>query len=160
MFVLILLVSCLLFTCTPSNQLDNNKSGGAESADADFRCELTLKGLFNYYWKNDPNHKNVKFLFACGQIGELGSSKPGQCSCYVPTDCVNCYRWWSATALESVAAYGIYMNTSNHSSTPGVVYKHSPYNAKWDPVATCTYIDDFLWYGMAYLKVYEWLSVS
>lgn len=134
----------------------------ANTTDAASRAELTLKGIFNYYWKNDPRHKKIEFLFACGQLGEMGTANQGQCSCYVPTSCVNCYRWWTATMMESVATYGIYMNTSNHSSLPSMIYKHSPYNAQWDPsiVTTCTYIDDFLWYGIAYLRVYDWLSVS
>jgi hypothetical protein len=129
-------------------------------SDAVSRSQLTLNGLFNYYWKSDPSNKNIKFLFACGQLGLMGSGNQGQCSCYTPTSCINCYRWWTGIMMESVATYGIYMNTSNHSSLPDTVFSHSPYNAKWDAVATCTYIDDFLWYGIAYLRVYDWLSVS
>ena len=129
-------------------------------SDAVSRAELTLQGLFNYYWKNDPSHKQIKFLFACGQLGQMGTAKPSQCSCYSPSSCVNCYRWWTAIMMESVATYGIYMNTSNHSSLPDTIYSHSPYNAKWDAVATCTFVDDFLWYGIAYLRVYDWLAVS
>ena len=130
--------------------------------DADSRTELTLEGLFNYFWKTDPNNKNIEFLFACGQLGLMGSGSQGQCSCYTSTACVNCYRWWTAVMMESVATYGIHMNSTDNSSLPNVVYSHSPYNAKWDPtlVSTCTYIDDFLWYGIAYLRVYDWLSVS
>lgn len=130
--------------------------------DAASRAELTLKGLFNYYWKNDPRDKEIEFLFACGQLGLMGTSKQSQCSCYAPSSCVNCYRWWTAIMMESVATYGMYMNTSNHSGLPDVVYSHSPYNANWNPSAAvpCTYIDDFLWYGIAYLRVYDWLSVS
>lgn len=133
---------------------------GASIKDAEQRAEQTLNGLFHYYWKQDPTHKKVKFFFACAQIGEVGTAKTGKCSCYDPNSCVNCYRWWSAVALESVAAYGVYMNTTNHSSVPDVFYKHSPYNAEWNAVTACTYIDDFLWYGIAYLKVYDWLGVS
>lgn len=128
--------------------------------DAEARTELTLKGMFNYYWKNDPNHKKIEFLFACGQLGQMGTSNQGQCSCSVPTSCVNCYRWWSAVMMESLATYGIHTNSKNHSGLPSVVFNHSPYNANWNPVATCTYVDDFLWYGIAYLRVYDWLSVS
>ncbi len=47
--------------------------------DAELRAELTLKGLFNYYWKK------IEFLFVCGQLGEAGTSKQSQCSCSVPT---------------------------------------------------------------------------
>ncbi len=124
------------------------------------RAQQTLDGLVHYYWKEDPSHKHIKFFFSCAQIGEVGTSHVGQCSCYNPTSCVNCYRWWSAVALESVATYGIYMNTTNYSSLPGIFYNHSPYNAEWNATELCTYIDDFLWYGIAYLRVYEWLGVS
>lgn len=138
-----------------------HKNGSPGNVEAASRAELTLKGLFNYYWKSDP-HKKIEFLFACGQLGLIGTSKQSQCSCYVPSSCINCYRWWTAIMMESVATYGMYMNTSNHSSLPGVVYSHSPYNANWDPstAAPCTYIDDFLWYGIAYLRVHDWLLVS
>ena len=131
-------------------------------ADADSRAELTLKGIFNYFWKKDPYNKKVEFLFSCGQIGQTGSAQLSQCSCYDLSSCVNCFRWWTGITVESVATYGIHMNTTNHSSLPDVVYNHSPYNANWDPAShpQCTHIDDFLWYGIAYLRVYDWLSVS
>lgn len=127
--------------------------------DPETRLRQTLGGLFNYYWKQDPTHKDVEFWFACGAIGELGSgSSLDQCSCYNPTTCLNCYRWWSGVSLESVATYGIYMNTTNHSTVPETIFNHSPYNSNWKPENA--FIDDFLWYGMTYLRVYEWLQVS
>lgn len=130
--------------------------------DADTRLDLTLKGIFNYYWKEDPYHKKIEFLFACGQLGMAGTGTQGQCSCYVTNACVNCYRWWTAIMVESVATYSIHTNSSNFTSLPSTVYSHSPYNANYNPASavTCTYIDDFLWYGIAYLRVYDWLSVS
>lgn len=127
-------------------------------ADPDTRVRQTLGGLFNYYWKQDPNHRDVEFWFSCGAIGELGGGSLDQCSCYNPTTCLNCYRWWSAVSLESVATYGIYMNTTNHSAVADMIFDHSPYNSNWNPVNA--FIDDFLWYGMTYLRVYEWLQVS
>lgn len=154
----ILVVTVTLIMTTQAIAKQNGSK--LRDTDAASRSELTLKGLFNYYWKNDPAHKGIEFLFVCGELGEVGSSELGQCSCYIPSSCVNCYRWWTGIMMESVATYGIYMNTSNHSSLPDMVYHHSPYNANWDTQATCTYIDDFLWYGIAYLRVYDWLSVS
>jgi hypothetical protein len=132
----------------------------ASIQDAELRAEQTMDGLFHYYLKKDPRNKKIEYFFVCSQLGGVGTAKTGKCSCYNPTACVNCYRWWSAVALESVAAYGIYMNTTNHSTVPEVFYKHSPYNEEWNATLLCTYIDDFLWYGMAYLKVYDWLGVS
>lgn len=126
------------------------------NTDAELRAQQTLEGLFNYYWNQDPTHKGIKFFFACGQIGEI--SNPDQCSCNSPGTCLDCYRWWSGVSLESVATYGIYMNTTNHSNVADMTFKHSPYNSNWNP--NNAFIDDFLWYGITYLRVYEWLKVS
>lgn len=124
------------------------------------RAQLTLEGLFHYYWKNDPLKKQIEFLFVCGQIGGWGQPHSEfECSCDHPTSCVNCYRWWDAVALESVATYGIYTNSKNYSKVADTIFAHSPYNAEWNATATCTFIDDFSWYGLAYLRVYEWLKV-
>ena len=71
-----------------------------------------------------------------------------------------CYRWWDAVALESVATHGIYRNTKNYSNIANTIFAHSPYNADWNATAVCTFIDDFSWYGLAYLRVYEWLKVK
>lgn len=129
------------------------------TTNATTRATLTLDGIFNYYWKGDPNHKHIKFLFSCGQLGETGTSKAGQCSCYSTQTCINCYRWWTAVTMESVASYGILMNTTKYNNLPATVFAHSPYNANWDATVSCTYVDDFLWYGIAYLRVYDWLQV-
>lgn len=127
-------------------------------SDAESRAQQALKGLFNYYWKQDPLHKEIEFFFSCGEIGNLGASSLDQCSCNDPATCVNCYRWWSAVSLESIATYGIYMNTNNHSSVADMIFDHSAYNANWQPENA--FIDDFLWYGITYLRVYDWLKVS
>lgn len=132
---------------------------GIKDADAESRAQQAMGGFFNYYWKQDPFHKEIYFFFSCGEIGNLGvGSTLDQCSCNNPDTCVNCYRWWSAVALESIATYGIYMNTSNHSSVSDMIFDHSAYNANWQPENA--FIDDFLWYGITYLRVYDWLKVS
>ena len=126
------------------------------------RANLTLRGLFEYYWQSDPLEKDIQFFFACGQIGGGGSPyKWNKCSCYVPASCVNCYRWWDAVALESIASFGIYTGTKQYADTANIISSHSPYNSKWDAQTTeyCTFIDDFIWYGISYLRVYEWLKV-
>ena len=124
------------------------------------RAFLTLEGFFNFYWKADPLAPQIKFVFVCGQVGGWGKPRSeSQCSCDHPKSCVNCYRWFDAIGLEAVATYGIYMNTKNHSDIADTIYNHSPYNGKWNATAYCTYIDDFTWYGIAYLRVYEWLQV-
>ena len=132
----------------------------ADLPNALSRAEQTLQGLFQYYWTHDPQSKETGFFFACGQIG--GGGAPGlwnKCGCYSPTACVNCYRWWDAVTLESVATYGIYTNTVNHMIIAEQMFDHSPYNANWNAVATCTFMDDFSWYGIAYLRMYEWSKV-
>lgn len=132
------------------------ESKPVDETDAESRVQQAMGGLFNYYWKKDPINKDIEFFFACAQIGEIGS--PGQCTCVNPTACLECYRWWSAVALEAVATYGIYMNTTNHTNIPDAIFDHSPYNSNWKPENA--FIDDFLWYGITYLRVHEWLKVS
>ena len=129
--------------------------------DPELRANLTLEGLFNYYWKSDPNNKKIEFLFACGQLGQIGpGSNAGQCACAVQDVCTNCYRWFTAIMMEALAVYSIRSNSTDYSSLPDAVFSHSPYNSNWNASATCTYVDDFLWYGSAYLRVYEWLQVG
>ena len=130
------------------------------ATDAASRAQLTLNGLFHYYWKNDPKAKGIQFFFACGQIGGIGGQINGQCSCDNPPSCTNCYRWWDALAMESVATYGIYMKTKNNSDLASKIYPHSPYNQNFDGTDLCTYVDDFVWYAIAYLRFYEWLGVG
>lgn len=133
---------------------------GSTRTEASSRAYQTLQGFFNYYWKSDPLAKQIKFVFVCGQVGGWGKlHAEDQCSCNDPKACVNCYRWYDAVTLESIATYGIYANTSNHSEVAEIIFNHSPYNGDWNATAKCTFIDDFTWYGIAYLRVYEWLKV-
>lgn len=129
--------------------------------DALTRTEQALQGLFEYYWRSDPVSKNIKFFFACAQVGGNGGlGNLYQCTCGNPDSCVNCYRWYDAITLESLATYGIYTNTTNNSEVADIMFAHSPYNAKWNAQAACIWIDDFSWYGIAYLRVFEWLKAS
>lgn len=128
------------------------------SVDPVTRVKETLGGLFHYFWEVDPLSKDVGFFFACGQIGGFGKpNKWTECSCQTTSPCTDCYRWWDAVSLESIAEYGLVSNTTHNSSIADIFFAHSPYNSDW---TSCTFIDDFLWYGIAYLKVYEWLNVS
>ena len=151
-----------LLLCTASmSSADSDFDIKSVSTDAVTRAEQTLQGLFHYYWRSDPVHPkdNISFFFACAQVGGIGNVRVDQCSCANPDLCVNCYRWYDAVTLESLATYGIYMNTTNHSEVADIMFDHSPYNANWDAKASCIWIDDFSWYGLAYLRVYEWLKV-
>ena len=133
---------------------------GAKLPDVASRTLQTLQGLFHYYWTHDPQSKNTGFFFACGQIGGWGAPQLWtECGCYSPTACVNCYRWWDAVALESVATYGIYTNTKEYMYIADHIFPHSPYNTNWNAATACTFMDDFTWYGIAYLRMYEWSKV-
>lgn len=133
--------------------------------NASTRAEQALHGLLTYFWKADPVaasiNLTIKFFFACGQIGGVDIGHPSECTCVSgnPDSCTNCFRWYDAVILEAVANYGIYANTMNNSQVPQTMFAHSPYNANWNAKDLCTYIDDFSWYGLAYLRVYEWLKV-
>ena len=132
----------------------------SSNVSATTRAEQTLNGLLHYYWTSDPRHKHIKYFRVCGQTGGVGGYYyAGRCTCTDPASCVNCYRWYDAVTLESVATYGIYVQTTNNSDVPETIFNHSPYNADWNATAACTFIDDFSWYGLAYLRVYEWLKV-
>ncbi len=148
-------------SCSREKSHCSPQAGGApiileESSTAEVRAEQTIRGLFNYYWKHDPANWKAEFFFVCAQIG-FKVYNGAKCSCNSMRTCVSCFRWVTAVALESVATYGIYMNSKNYSTVPDTIYAQSPYNSRW---RSNTYIDDFIWYGMAYLRVYEWSNVS
>ena len=47
----------------------------------------------------------------CGQIGGWGGPAVwDKCSCSTKDACADCYHWWDAISLESLATYGIYKN--------------------------------------------------
>ena len=127
-------------------------------ADANSRALQTLQGLIDYYWNQDPTNKKISFFFCCGQIGGNADAWK-RCSCNNGASCINCYRWWDAVSVESVATYGLFANTTNNSDVPDIVFNHSPYNANWDGAHDYTFVDDFAWYGIAYLRVFDWLKV-
>ena len=155
--ITVTLLLVLSHSCSSVDQA--NFKSKSTTADAATRAQLTLNGLFHYFWKNDPKAKGIQFFFACGQIGGIGGQNNAQCSCEKPSWCTNCYRWWDALVMESVATYGIYMKTRNNSDLASKIYPHSPYNKNFDGTDLCTYVDDFVWYAIAYLRFYEWLGV-
>lgn len=122
------------------------------------RANQTLQGMFKYYWMNDANNRNIAFFFACGQMGGWGNTAWNKCSCRNPASCTDCYRWWDAVAIESMANFGMLTGTQAHSDVLEEIFTHSPYNGNW-PSVDGTYIDDFGWFGIAYLRTYDWLKV-
>ena len=156
--IVFLLITITYFTPSLSWSPSESRHQTTEAAT---RAYQALEGIFNYYWKSDPLATKIEFLFICGQVGGWGKPRSeNECSCNDHKACVNCYRWFDAILLESVATYGIYTNSKNHSEVAETIYDHSPYNGNWNATAICTFIDDFSWYGIAYLRVYEWLQVK
>ena len=150
--IIILLAVLLLAPCIVQT---------ATLSEVTTRADETFRGFLHYYWRHDPSNKTIGFFFACGQVGGMGTPDVwNECGCYTPDRCTNCYRWWDAVALEAVANYGIYTKTKTYKYIPDAIFPHSPYNAKWNATSDCTFVDDFSWYGIAYLRVYEWLQVS
>ena len=120
----------------------------------------------------DPAGANsaATFYFSCGQIGGLGpmggSTGINTCGCETEWSfgCTNCYRWWSAVALEASVNYCIAAGMAWNSTGPCAevtkaaesTWAHAPYNDIWDASISAVYIDDFTWYSLAYIRVYEW----
>ena len=124
---------------------------------------------------NDPSpmppggNSAASYFFACGQVG--GSAAPGvrvspsQCKCVSdwPSACENCYRWWSAVSLEAMVNYAILAKLPRQSegyrqtlAAAESIFTQAPYNAAWNATAHPTWVDDFAWYGLAYMRVHEW----
>ena len=155
----ILIIVGIVFTF--EQPVDANIDVRSVNSEASTRAEQAIQGLLQYYWLPDAvpkKHPGVRFFLACGQIGD--PTFHGSCSCGdSPDSCVNCYRWYDGVTLESIATHGIYTKSKVNAHVADVVYAHSPYNAGWNATAACTFMDDFSWYGIAYLRVYEWLQV-
>ena len=127
--------------------------------EAVHRVEQVTDGLYSLWWmKNQTNTTGGQpgFFFACGQIGGTGTSLWTQCVCDDPSQCQNCYRWWDATAVESLANRGLWLGDTQHADTARTLLAHAPYDARW--TGPCAYMDDFGWYLLAYTRVYTWLG--
>ena len=117
-------------------------------------------------------NKPAQFYFSCGQIGglgghnQVGTVSPDKCQCESDWmfGCTSCYRWWSAVALEASVNYCIATGLPwNSTGLCGDVFNrsvsmwaHAPYNKYWDGSISAVYVDDFTWYALAYLRVYDW----
>eukprot|EP00299_Pterocystis_sp_00344_P016386 c8222_g1_i2.p1 GENE.c8222_g1_i2~~c8222_g1_i2.p1 ORF type:complete len:579 (+),score=91.41 c8222_g1_i2:35-1771(+) len=127
---------------------------------SDIRVNQTLDGLFTYSWMSGNDGVPFGFWFACGQIGGCGDNNPPwyQCRCENKTFpvCTQCFRWWDAVILESIISISEYRNDSSYEYLPELIFSRSPYNSTWPP--HCSYVDDFAWYTLLYLRVHEWLG--
>ena len=121
------------------------------------RLDASVDGLFAYWWRSNVSANVTGFFFSCGQIGGTppGGTPWDECKCDNAETCTNCYRWWDAVALEALASRGILFNTSEHAAMARTFLDHSPYNG--DFPLNCSYVDDFAWYLLAYIRVFEWL---
>ena len=138
------------------------------------RASSTVDGLFQYYQKTEPREapRKAKFFFSCGQIGgSAPANEPNvaasECKCEDESDfgCVNCYRWWSAVALEALASYAIASNLTPADAGGARIldaaqstWQHAPYNAFWNATEHPTWVDDFAWYGLAYTRMHDWTA--
>ena len=140
------------------------------------RATAAVDGLFEYYQRRDPKASAppATFFFACGQIGGSAPDwllpiSANECACESGDSyaCVNCYRWWSAVALESLASYAIASGVTPADSAGARIieaaqstWEHAPYNGFWNATEHPTWVDDFAWYGLAYMRVYDWTGDS
>lgn len=137
------------------------------------RASAAVDGLFEYYQKAEPRVADpAKFFFSCGQIGgSAPEDEPplvaSECRCEDESDfgCVNCYRWWSAVALEALASFAIASELTSADAGGARIleaarstWKHAPYNAEWNATEHPTWVDDFAWYGLAYARLYDWTA--
>jgi hypothetical protein len=128
-------------------------------APARARVDETYGSLFDTWWMADEVNTTggqPGFFFACGQVGGTGTSQWNQCVCDAPNACANCYRWWDAIAIESVANRGIYLGDEQHADAARTLLAHSPYSDAW--AGKCPFMDDFAWYLLAYTRVFVWLK--
>ena len=140
---LLLISSCSFVAATPTERIDHS-----------------IAGLFSIWWMASENASMHQpgFFFSCGQIGGAGTASWRQCRCD-KYPCENCYRWWDALALESLANRGIWLGgppVARHEAAARTVIAHSPYATTWK--GKCPYVDDFAWFLLAYIRVYEWLK--
>lgn len=166
-------VGCPCFTCDGRNcSKDQCAFCGPRSECDGWGCFTTEPQGCNC---NDPSpvpsgaNTAATYFFACGQAGGSAAPRvpvtPAQCKCVSdwPSACENCYRWWSAVSLEAMVNYAIAAALPPESAgyqqtlrTAESVFSHAPYNAEWNATAHPTWVDDFAWYGLAYMRVHEW----
>ena len=155
---------CSYCATQPSGCPTKNSDGCYTTASSTCLCDLPPG--------TPPPGSNTpaQFFFSCGQMGGLA---PFGASCSVDTclcesdwaySCTNCFRWFSALAMESSVNYCMELGRSpNSTGVCGQVHDaavsmwlHSPYNGYWDGGHHPVYVDDFAWYALAYLRVYAW----
>jgi hypothetical protein len=155
--------TCVLCGSYATSGCSDSSASGCYQNHTNDDCACKMGG--GYPVPAEANH-NASFFFACGQIGGMGGVTGGECACEAEGGfgCTNCYRWWSAVALESLADYAIAAGHAPKGPGLGATimhaaessWAHAPYNAAWNAVAKPVYVDDFAWYALAYLRVSDW----
>jgi predicted alpha-1,6-mannanase (GH76 family) len=98
-------------------------------------------GLQNYYYNPDG------FWSMCGQTGF-------NCKCDTIGKCFNCYRWNTAVILETIVDFEILFNDYTYRKLPDIILSNTPYTTNLKK----GFVDDCLWFVLAYIRVYEWLG--
>ena len=184
---------CPCFHCSDDTPCHNKTQCTVCSVRDDAHCDADPIACYTTAAKacncNDPPkpwppgaNTAATYFFVCGQIGGTGPAgttvQPDQCLCESdwPFGCTNCYRWWTAVAIEAMASYAIAKELkppSQHAATAAAAatqpteaemilhaiesaWTHAPYNAYWNATEHGTWVDDFAWYGLAYMRAHDW----
>ena len=128
---------------------------GSHVVDAS-RADAAFKGLQAYFFDDRGS-----IWKSCGQNGGLGHAPSSfECKCESGPFCKNCYRWWNAVAVQSLITWSQAMPSAvPRNETIRLIETmraHSPYTTRADPA--WGYIDDYLWYVLLWMDVYEWLG--
>ena len=119
------------------------------------RANATIAGLQRYYFNS-----TMGTYLCCGQTGGAGGAGSNfSCSCERTdmSDCLNCYRWWAAQGLQvfiEAEKLGIIDEATVHGVAEKVL-AHSPYEWRFGKTMPWAYIDDYAWYVLALLAVYD-----
>mmetsp|Transcript_98234 Transcript_98234/g.311634 ORF Transcript_98234/g.311634 Transcript_98234/m.311634 type:complete len:483 (-) Transcript_98234:9-1457(-) len=124
------------------------------------RFNATFRGLEWYYWNASGGTWSC-----CGQNGGGGGVGRFGCACDRADgrDCLNCYRWWGAQVLQALVQQGSAQSAPDYlyalvSGLAETMLTQSPYNAAFGRGTSWAYVDDYLWYVLAFLSTYEWLK--
>ena len=122
---------------------------------ADERINATIAGLQRYYLNATGN-----YYTCCGQTGGSGGAAPFGCACGRAdlANCLHCYRWWATQGLQAfieaerlgVIERGLVLSTAE------AMLAHSPYNKDFGSTMPWVYIDDYAWYVLVFLRMFEW----
>jgi len=120
------------------------------------RVSASWDGLQRYFFNETGG-----FWKSCGQTGGAGGAVDNfNCECEAGF-CTNCYRWWMVPIVQSL----VQLNAAGHEqmrnatlSLTESMWALSPYTTR--RYVSWAYIDDYLWFVLMWLDVYDWLGDS